>query len=253
MNKTIRKIALYSGLVILSWVIVGVGLAKQGKREVSGFRTVILNEENNHFLGQEEVSDLVEKVQGQPLEQCQRGNIRVGEIESSLRDNPYVRTAEAYTRLNGEVVVELELRKPLARVLYEDGSGFYLDREFRKVDLSPRFAANTLLVRGLTWEPLEPRDSLQNEALLGMRKFLEYVDKDEFLRSQVSEVVRKDNGDLMLYPELGEQVIEFGKPLRIEDKFDNLKLFYDKVLNQTGWENYREISLKYRGQIVARK
>lgn len=252
MKRKLRKIALYAGLLVFSWVIVGIGLARQKDREVSGFRTVILNEENNHFIGQEEVAELVDKVQGKALGECKRGEVQVGKIEAALRDNPYVRTAEAYARLDGEVVVELELRKPLARVVYEDGSGFYLSRDYRKVDLSPRFAANTLLVRGLSWEGLEPRDSIQNMDLLQLRTFLEYVDGDDFLRSQISEVVRQENGDLMLYPELGDHRIEFGRPVRIADKFDNLRLFYDSVLSQTGWDAYREISLKYRGQVVAR-
>ena len=86
-----------------------------------------------------------------------------------------------------------------------------------------------------------------------MEEFLRYVDKSSFLRSLVSEIVVDDAGELTIFPEVGDVVIEFGKPIRIKEKFDNLELFYHNVLNKVGWKKYKSISLKYREQIVAEK
>ena len=252
MKPGIKKIALYTGLIAMSWLIVGIGVARHNSRDVKEFRTVVSNEENNHFLGREDVIEIVEGIQGEVMEETPRGEVKVAEIEAGLRENPYVKDAEVFKQLNGNVVAELELRKPLARVLYEDGSGFYLDQDYRKLDLSSRYSANVILVRGLDFEPLMPRDTIDNPQISDLREFLEYVDGDDFLRSQISEVVMDDDGELTLYSEVGDLVIEFGTPDRIEDKFDNMKLFFDKVLNQVGWDQYEEISLKYRGQVVAR-
>ncbi len=252
MKGKLKKIALYAGLIAMSWLIVGLGVARHNSRPVTEFHPVVHNKENNHFLNREDVQEIVEDIQGEPLEETPRGEIRVAEIESGLRENPYVKEAEVYKELGGDLVAELELRKPLARVLYEDGSGFYLDQDYQKLDLSTRYSANVMLVRGLDYEPLMPRDSIENPQVLDIQEFLEYVDGDDFLRSQISEVVMDDHGELVLYSEVGDLVIEFGKPERIEDKFDNMKLFFDKVLNQVGWDQYEEISLKYRGQVVAR-
>lgn len=252
MNPKVKKIALYGGLIAMSWLIVGVGIARHNSRDVKDFRPVVRNEENNHFLNRDDVVEIVEDIQGKPLEETPRGEVKIAEIEEGLRENPYVKKAEVFKELRGNVVAELELRKPLARVLYEDGSGFYLDQDYQKLDLSHKYSANVVLVRGVEWEPLMPRDSIASEEVIEMKEFLTYVEGDEFLRSQISEVVRDDNGELTLYSEVGDLVIEFGKPVRIEDKFDNMKLFFDKVLNQVGWDQYEEISLKYRGQVVAR-
>lgn len=253
MKGRMKKIALYGGLIVLSWVVVGLGAARQKTLPVDDFRTVIVNDENNHFLGSDDVEELVMDVHGRPLAEVSRGEVKVAEIEQELRENPFVKEAEAYTELGGDLVVEMELRKPLARVMFEDGSGFYLDKDYNKLDLSQRYAANTILVRGLAWEPLLPRDSIGSAQILDLQEFLEYVDGDDFLRSQVSEVVLEEDGDLVIYPEVGDVVIEFGKAERIEEKFDNMKLFYDKVLNKIGWDKYRQISLKYRGQVIAER
>ena len=252
MNPKLKKIALYGGLIILSWVIVGVGVARHNSRDVKEFRPVLNNEENNHFLSRDDVRDIVEDIQGQALEETPRGEVKVAEIEEGLKENPYVKDAEVFKELRGDLVAELELRKPLARVLYEDGSGFYLDQDYRKLDLSRSFSANVILVRGIEFEPLVPRDSIMSPEIQGLQEFLEYVYADDFLRSQISEVVVDDKGELTLYSEVGDLVIEFGEAERIADKFDNMKLFFDKVLNQVGWDQYKKISLKYRGQVVAK-
>ncbi|MEM7036992.1 MAG: hypothetical protein AAF570_08440 [Bacteroidota bacterium] len=253
MKKRSFQIMLYAGLITFSWVIVGLSSASHDRQLVTDLQPVLLNEENNHFLSMDDVRDLVRDIQGRPIEECKLGEVQVANIERSLKENPYVKFAEAYTRIDGDVVVELELRKPLARVMYDDGTGFYLDKDFRKVDLSAEFTANTILLRGLPLETLEPRDSIRNEALATLEPILRHIDGSEFLRSQVSEIQVNKNGELVIYPEVGDCVIEFGKPHRIEEKFDNLELFYHEVLNNIGWEKYHSISLKFRDQVVARK
>lgn len=253
MKKPIFQIALYSGLILMSWIIVGLGSARLDNSKVNSLKPVILNEENNHFLAMEDVEKLVRDIQGRPIEECDRGDIQIARIEDSLLHNPYVKFAEAYKQLDGDLVVEMELRKPLARVMFEDGSGFYLDKEFTKVDLSYRYTANIVLVRGLKFEPVMPRDSIINQDLQALEEFLHYVDRSKFLRSLVSEVVIDDKGELTIYPEVGDVVIEFGKPIRIAEKFENLQMFNHEVLNKVGWKKYKAISLKYRDQIVARK
>jgi len=39
----------------------------------------------------------------------------------------------------------------------------------------------------------------------------------------------------------------------LEEKFENLKLFYSEGVKQTGWRKYKEINLKYKNQIVCVK
>ncbi|MEM0999351.1 MAG: hypothetical protein AAGN35_20000 [Bacteroidota bacterium] len=246
-------IGIYAGVILLSWIIVGLASARLDATKVRGLQPVLLNEENNHFLAMEDVQHLVREIQGRPVEECERREIDIARIEDSLRHNPYVKQAEAYQELDGDLVVEMELRKPLARVMYRDGSGFYLDKDFTKVDLSRRYTANIVLVRGLPYEGVSPRDSILSPELGALEEMLRYVDQSRFLRSLVSEIVVGAEGELTIYPEIGDVIVEFGQPKRIAEKFEKLQLFYHKVLNKVGWQKYRAISLKYRDQVVARK
>ena len=36
----------------------------------------------------------------------------------------------------------------------------------------------------------------------------------------------------------------------IEDKFRRLRVFYEKAASYEGWQKYRTIDLRYRGQVV---
>lgn len=251
MKKHRLKILLYTSLTLFSWMIVGLGAASQSNAKVKSLQPVILNEENNHFLDMDDVRSLVRDIQERPLEECKRKEVKIDKIERSLEYNPYVKQAEAYTDVDGNVVVEVELRKPLARVMYDDGSGFYVDQEFERVDLTSKYSANTPIIRGLPQSELAPEEVAEGEHLKGMRDFLRYVNGSELLRNQVSEIVVKPNGELVLYPEMGDVVVEFGKPEDIDRKFKKMEIFYRRVLTFSGWKAYRRISLKYEGQVVA--
>ena len=54
-------------------------------------------------------------------------------------------------------------------------------------------------------------------------------------------------------PRVGQQIIRFGAIEKIEKKFDNLKLFYDKVMPVVGWNKYHELNIAYTNQVIGIK
>jgi len=252
--KIRRKTALlYLGIIVLSWIVVGLGSAADKRRVVTELKAEVINEENNHFLNIKDIEEVVKQVQGRPITEVSRGDVNIQEIERALELNTYVRNAEAYREMGGAVVVRMELRKPVARAVFEDGEGFYLDDHMHVMGLTPRFSANVPLVRGLKLSQWQPKDSAGKVFLHELKGFLNYVHASEFLRSQISEVVVTKSRKLKLYPEMGNAVIEFGKPEHVARKFSDLEFFYRRVLNFEGWENYKSINLEFKDQIVAKK
>ena len=50
MMKIRRKTALlYLGIIVLSWIVVGLGSAADKRRVVTELKAEVINEENNHF------------------------------------------------------------------------------------------------------------------------------------------------------------------------------------------------------------
>lgn len=86
--------------------------------------------------------------------------------------------------------------------------------------------------------------------------FVNIIQHDDFWRSEIVQIVAHAGGDreleLDLVPRSGRYTIMFGGADDIERKLSDLGVFYRKVLTNVGWDKYRSISVKYKGQVVCR-
>lgn len=81
----------------------------------------------------------------------------------------------------------------------------------------------------------------------------EFVNKDKFWNAQIEQAFVQANGELLLLPQVGDYLIEFGTPDSYEVKFRNLKALYQQGFKNQGWDKYKTISVKYRNQVVCTK
>ena len=58
-------------------------------------------------------------------------------------------------------------------------------------------------------------------------------------------------GEIVIYPQVTGQLVEFGTTANYEDKLKKLMIFYKEVLPQKGWTKYERVNLKYEGQVIA--
>lgn len=71
--------------------------------------------------------------------------------------------------------------------------------------------------------------------------------------AQIEQINVTQAKELELVPRVGEHIIFLGKPGNYEEKFEKLKTFYEKGLNQVGWNKYSRISLEFNNQIICTK
>ena len=247
------KILIYALVFLGTFVILGLSGRNLNDRNCEDMRITVVNEVDNQFLDSETIRNMVRDFNGAPLEDSKMGEIKVAEIEQFLKENSYVKEAQVYKDISGILMIDVELKRPVARVYDNAGNGFYLDQDFRKVPLSKSYSANVILVRGDFTETVQPFDTLKSESLVDLTGLLNYIDEDEFRRSMFSELIVDENGDITFYPSVGDIEVIFGKPENIETKFTKLKTFYSQVLNRVGWNKYNEIDLRFEEQVVARK
>jgi hypothetical protein len=90
-------------------------------------------------------------------------------------------------------------------------------------------------------------------ALLG---FLKHINGNNFWRAEVVQILLSGGGDrgmeLRFVPRSGNFVVDLGEPSGYDTKLSNLYRFYNKGLDNIGWDKYRSISLRYEGQVVCR-
>jgi cell division protein FtsQ len=164
------------------------------------------------------------------------------EIEKSIANHPSIKKVNTYCDIAGNVCVEIIQRNPIARVVTTNNS-FYIDENGKHMPLSKVYTARTLVITG------EVHFTEKGELFL----LAKFIDENPFWKAQIMQIDIEENGDLILIPRVGYQEIVFGKPVNIAQKFNKLKLFYEKGISEKGWNNYSHINLKFKNQIVCTK
>lgn len=87
--------------------------------------------------------------------------------------------------------------------------------------------------------------------------FVEFVEADDFWRSEVVQIVASTSSsgalEVSLVPRSGSHVVLFGRIEQVERKFDKLLRFYRNGLDRLGWDRYRTIDVRYAGQVVCNR
>lgn len=171
-------------------------------------------------------------------------------IEKEVEKHQAILNAEVYkvvvkdsTSYKGILTVKVKHRKPVVRIMSENGN-YYLDKQGGKIPVSTQYTANVLAVTG------KISDNFAVDELL---PFINFIEKDEFWEAQIEQVHIENDGDILLIPLVGDQIIELGKLDNYELKLKNMRAFYNQVLAENNWDKYESVSLKYTNQIVAKK
>ncbi|GAB4419615.1 MAG: hypothetical protein OHK0039_32210 [Bacteroidia bacterium] len=247
----VRKVVLIPAIILVVMIVLGLVRSYQANLTVRDIDVSLHNPDGHLLLDAMQIREALnldgeDRLVGQPL-----ALIDLRLLEEKLLALPTVRSAEVYHDMRGIVHMDIELRTPIARLVNNDGSHLYMDAEGRKFPVSRTHSLDVVLVRGDFDETAV--DTFACSTIESTLPVLTYLRDQPFWNAQIAGIWLTQSGELVLEPEVGSAEIEFGYPIDIEDKFANLLDFYRQVLPETGWDRYRSLSVKYRGQVVARR
>jgi cell division protein FtsQ len=179
-------------------------------------------------------------------------DINLKGIEKKIKKDSFIKDAQLYTDLRGNLIARVELRRPVARIVRNDGPDGYIAEDGTVMPVSEKFTARVMLVSGPYVRTLLRQTNLTNSKEGSqLLSFLNKVRKDEFWYAQIAQMDIDAKGRITMLPQVGDEKIEFGTPENDEVKLKKLKIFYKEVLPRTGWNKYRRVNLEYEGQIIA--
>jgi len=79
------------------------------------------------------------------------------------------------------------------------------------------------------------------------------LSQDEFWNNQVMQIQVQPNQDIDLVLRVGNALVHLGKAENFDQKLNNLRAFYEKVLPNVGWNRYQAISVAYENQVIGIK
>jgi len=234
-------------------VMVLVGFADRNLRH-NTCKDIVVTLENvreNHFLDEADVLRMVETIPGE-VRAKQFSVIDFREIEERLKSHRNFREVQLFNDLKGNLVVNVSLRRPVARLVQESGPDAYLSEEGLVIPVSDRYSSRVVILSGsMVSKIILDQDLNKTEYGRGLKAILDYINEDAFLKKQIAEIELNSDGTLNLLPQIGSQTIEFGKPENPEDKFLKLKVFYKNILPERGWNKYRRVNLEFENQVIA--
>jgi cell division protein FtsQ len=172
-------------------------------------------------------------------------------MEREIRKNPFVYQAQVFTDQSQNVVVDIVQKRPILRVINNDGVSYYISEKNDRIPLSDNFTTHVAIALGnIETHRDTKRDSSVQTALYNL---VQFVRKDEFLNALVDQVYVYENGDMDVIPKVGGQTIRFGAADDMAAKFERLKIFYNEGLKKVGWTKYKTIDLRFKDQVVCEK
>lgn len=181
----------------------------------------------------------VDSIIGFPIYQ-----LPLNSIEKKIESKTSIDNAEVYISLDNCLHVEVKQKTPIARIKRLNGQEYYMDSNGAIFELSVNHTERILVANG------HISDSMDVQTV---HKLAKHIHSTPFWKSQIVQIYMSASKEIELIPRVGNHTIILGGINDYKEKFEKLKLFYEQGVQQTGWNNYKQINLKYKDQIVCVK
>jgi len=202
-----------------------------------------LADENTSLITRGEIILLMESI-NDSIVGTTIAEVPIYEIERKIESLNDVQNAEVYINMEGMLHIDVIQKKAIVRVSPKIGNDFYMDAQGSIFALSNNYTKHLLVASG------NIQDTADYIAVLNLAK---QISSDSLWSSQIMQIYIKENKEIELVPRVGNHKILFGDISDVEEKLRRLYLFYKKGVNKVGWNDYEEINLKFKNQIVCVK
>mgnify|MGYP003162335964 FL=1 len=232
-------------LVLIAYLVVAVSAfnRKPADQTCRDMELVIKDTAYAGFITKDELKGILQKKGIYPIGK-KMGRISTKSLERELSKHPLIDEAECYKTPSGKVCVEVTQRIPILRVMSANGENYYLDNKGTVMPPDAKCVAHRVIVTGNVEKSFAMKD---------LYKFGVFLQNNPFWEAQIVQINVLPGKEIELVPRVGNHIIYLGKLEHFEDKLKRLKTFYEKGLNQVGWNKYSRISLEFGNQIICTK
>lgn len=244
------------------FVVLGFVSSRQKKALCTSINVIYIDSLQYRFVDKDDLIKLIdeknEKVLGKPMNE-----LNISKLEKIISEQPYVKSAEVYTKINGVLNVEIAQRLPIVRVINNKNKGFYIDKEGYLLPLSKKVSLRLLVASGnINFNPdsTDASHINDNQDINKDKKILQdilvmadFINNNEFWKAQIQQIYVNNENEFELVPLVGSQIIYFGTIKNYKQKFKKLEATYKKGFLYKGWNKYKSINLKYEHQVICKK
>jgi cell division protein FtsQ len=245
---------------LLYLIAVPVYLAKSiNAKHITEVEIILNDSADYYFITKDHLYNLLlsstEKIVGKPIKE-----VTLKDIEKNLKTIQELRTASAYTTINGKLIIWAEQRRPIMRVMPDEGGDYFIDDEGvvirRRNSYNPRLhiVVGHVNISPAMLNGVSVLDTaIKNSTLRDIHYLVKHISKDNFWSAQIDQIYVNRNNAIELIPRIGNHIVRIGTVDDLDEKLINLETFYKDVLSEVGWNKYSVINLEFKNQIVCKK
>lgn len=232
-------------LVLIAYLVVAVSAfnRKPADQTCRDMELVIKDTAYAGFITKDELKGILQKKGIYPIGKKME-RISTKSLERELSKHPLIDEAECYKTPSGKVCVEVTQRIPILRVMSANGENYYLDNKGTVMPPEAKCVAHRVIVTGNVEKSFAMKD---------LYKFGVFLQKNSFWNAQIEQIHVLPGKNIELVPRVGDHLIYLGKIAGFEKKLKRVKAFYERGLNQVGWNKYSRISVEFDNQIICTK
>ena len=209
--------------------------------------------DGHNMVESDELRKLIENETSLDLTKTNIETLNLTKIEHIVEGDPFVKEAEVFINAANEMEVKVWQRDPIMRVMDKEGYSYYVDQFKHRVPFSKVYTARVPVITGEIKAFPEDDEKEWDELQKAVYQIVQIVSQDKILSALISQIHVSGKDGIIIHPVIGDEEILFGNTKRIDDKLENLKIFYQNGMRQEGWNKYNQIDLRYEDLVLGRK
>ena len=215
---------------------------KAEDRICEGVNVEIIDSIPDGFITDEYIRSILTRNKISP-EGMKISEINLEQIERLMLEESHIERASCYYNAVGMLCIKVVPQQPVLHIISQKGEDYYLSSTGLTMPTAS-FNVDLCVVTGNVTK------KFASEHLL---EFAKFIRGDLFWSEQIEQIHVVSPEEIVLYPRVGQHVIELGSIDNFQEKLNRLQVFYREGLDRVGWNKYRTISLAYDGQVVCTK
>ncbi|MFN3529268.1 MAG: cell division protein FtsQ/DivIB [Bacteroidia bacterium] len=251
--KLIGRVCLHLLVVAALFTAFGFIHVEKQKQQIQEVDLRVDHRNGSYFVDKEQLMAQLSRNGYGALLGSTRNTLRLRELEISLKRNPFVADAQAYIDIQGRLSIRVSQREPVLRVINRHNESFYIDHEGFTMPVSTQYSAGVMVANGHIDDRPAPGDSLRNDGLRELFMLNEFLRSNELYNALFVQIYVNARGEYELIPRLGNHTVLLGDLTDLTEKMEKLLALYRSALDQDGWQQYRQVNLKFKDQVICKR
>ena len=224
--------------IILTLVLILIGGLFYSTNSINSKRNindiiVDFESNNNLFITKDSILKLL------PSSFLNKKSVDINYLESLVNSNGFIKNADAYVSIEGDLIIKVEQKNPIGRIISDDAS-FYIDDESKIMTTSKIHSSRVPVIFNYS-------ESFSYDKIYGM---CDLIDSDEFLKKNITRINFLKNNYITLNFRDHDFDLVIGEYKNIKKKVKNFKAFYHAAIDNESIDKYSKINLQFENQVV---